>query len=144
MSFTGGDSREGREAAITAKLSRISKQQKITQDSKALELLANYAVDEAQEQKLKLDRRRGNRLHLARTGFTLQKFMSTFSQFMKAYSGLNDVAKGIDNQYGALVTGALSVLFQVRIPFFGWLVHRVPLLLICHRLARISKAVRRR
>lgn len=119
MSITGGDSRKAREAAITAKLSKISKQQKITQDSKALQLLANYAVDEVQEQKLKLDRRRGNRLPLARAGPTLQKFMSTFSHFMKAYSGLNEIAKGVDNQYGALVTGALSVLFQVRIPFSG-------------------------
>ena len=116
MSITGGDSRKAREAAIAAKLSRISKQQKITQDSKALQLLANYAVVEVQEQKLKLDRRRGNRLPLVKTGPTLQKFMSTLSQFMKAYSGLNEIAKGVDKQYGTLVTGALSVLLQVGIP----------------------------
>lgn len=110
------DARKAREAAICAKLSRISKQHKVTQDSKALQLLANYAVDEVQQQKTELETRRRARSPFAKTGNALQKFMSILSQFMKAYSGLNDVAKGADSQYGALVTGALSVLLQVSVP----------------------------
>ncbi|KAL8702462.1 MAG: hypothetical protein Q9201_004367 [Fulgogasparrea decipioides] len=107
------DSRKAREATIAAKLKNISKQRNITQDSKTPQVLAHYAVDELQQQKTKLDERRGARPYLAKWSITLQKFISTTAEWMKAYSGLNDVAKGVDNQYGGLVTGALSVLLQI-------------------------------
>ena len=131
MSFTDEDARRSRiarEAAIRAKLEKLSKQQNVTTDSKALQVLADYAVDEVQEQKTKLDERRKARAHFARSGNALQKFMSTLSQFLKAYSGLIDVANGVDNQYGGLVIGALSVLVQVGNP--------IPLIRIMHLLIR--------
>ena len=116
MSIANEDSRKIREEAITAGLNKISKEQKITQDEKALQLLANHAVDEFQRQKSKIDLRRRTRLPFTRSANSVQKFVSTISEFLKAYSGLNEVAKGVDNQYGGLVTGALWVLVQVGIP----------------------------
>ncbi|KAL8719984.1 MAG: hypothetical protein Q9181_007983 [Wetmoreana brouardii] len=107
------DPQKAREAKITARLSKISKQQNVTQDSKRLQLLTHSAVDEAQQQKTRLHERRLARPCFAKSSVALQEFMSTISQFMKAYSGLNEVAKGVDSQYGGLVTGALSVLVQI-------------------------------
>ncbi|KAL8908078.1 MAG: hypothetical protein Q9171_005596 [Xanthocarpia ochracea] len=107
------NSRRAREIAIKEKISRITKQQKIPQDIVALEKFMNDAVAEYQKQKTKLDEQRGNRQPLAKLGNTLQRFTYTWSQFMKVYAGLNEVAKGVDNQYGALASGTLGVLLQV-------------------------------
>lgn len=104
-----------REAAIKEKLTRIAKQQNVSQHSVAYEKLANDTVAEYQKQKTKLDERRRNRQPLAKFGYTLQSFTNTWSQFMKVYAGVNEVAKGIDNQYGALASGALAVLVQVSV-----------------------------
>ncbi|KAI4256876.1 MAG: hypothetical protein L6R42_005972 [Xanthoria sp. 1 TBL-2021] len=70
-------------------------------------------VAEAQKGKTKLDERRKNRQPLAKFGNTLQSFTSTWYQFTQVYAGMNDVAKGIDSQYGGLASGALMVLLQV-------------------------------
>ncbi|KAL8741197.1 MAG: hypothetical protein Q9184_008414, partial [Pyrenodesmia sp. 2 TL-2023] len=110
-------------------MSEITKQQKVSQDSEAsekllnivevsqdseaLEKLMNDTVAEKDKRKTKLDERRKNRPPLAKFGNTLQRFTHTWSQFMKVYAGLNEVAKGVDSQYGALATGALAVLLQI-------------------------------
>lgn len=99
------------------------REQKVTQEKSALQLLTNHAADQFPKQKSKLDLRRETRRPFARNANSLQKFMSTISDFLKAYSGLNEVAKGVDNQYGGLVTGALSLLVQVGIHIPCWLVH---------------------
>lgn len=111
MSSAGESSRRVREAAIKLKISRIAKQHNVSLESVTVEKL----VAEAQKGKTKLDERRKNRQPLAKFGNTLQSFTSTWYQFTKVYAGVNDVAKGIDNQYGALAIGALMVLLQVRL-----------------------------
>lgn len=117
ISSADESSRKGREAAIKERLSKITKQQKISQDSITLqkEMLTRDAVAEYQTQKMKLDERRGKRQPLAKFGSTLQRFTHAWSQFMKGHAGLNDAMKGIDSQYGGLASGALAVLLQVRV-----------------------------
>ncbi|KAL8895481.1 MAG: hypothetical protein Q9207_008157 [Kuettlingeria erythrocarpa] len=89
-------SRSAREAVIRKKINKISKQHKVSQDIFALEKVANHAVAEYEGQRTKLDERRENRQLLAKYGVTLQKFTYTWSQFMKVYAGINEVAKSID------------------------------------------------
>ncbi|KAL9600470.1 MAG: hypothetical protein Q9179_003193 [Wetmoreana sp. 5 TL-2023] len=138
------DSRKAREATIAAKLKNISKQRNITQDSKTPQVLAHYAVDELQQQKTKLDERRGARPYLAKWSITLQKFISTTAEWMKAYSGLNDVAKGVDNQYGGLVTDKCPMTEKALtiVPARFWqAIRRPPKLGIDLKAAEIKKAI---
>ncbi|KAI4104301.1 MAG: hypothetical protein LQ339_003920 [Xanthoria mediterranea] len=109
MSSADRSSQSVREAAIRKKISRIAKQYNISLES----VNAEQLVAEAQKGKTKLDERRRTRRPLAKSGNTLQRFANAWSQFMKVYAGVNEVAKGIDNQYGALASGALMVLLQV-------------------------------
>ncbi|KAL8775344.1 MAG: hypothetical protein Q9209_000351 [Squamulea sp. 1 TL-2023] len=104
------DRQKKREAEINKRLEKISKQQKVEQDA---EKLAYYAMEQKQQEKSKLDERRLDRHCIAKRTTALQEFMSTASEFLKAYSGLNEVTKGVDSQYGGLVSGALSVFFQI-------------------------------
>ncbi|KAL8750952.1 MAG: hypothetical protein Q9199_006741 [Rusavskia elegans] len=115
MSSADESSRRVREAAIKLKISRIAKQHNVSlEHNPSLESVTiEELVAEAQKGKTKLDERRKNRQPLAKFGNTLQRFTSTWYQFTKVYAGVNDVAKGIDNQYGALASGALTVLLQV-------------------------------
>ncbi|KAL8854295.1 MAG: hypothetical protein Q9221_001009 [Calogaya cf. arnoldii] len=122
--------RRDREKVIIARLTKIRKQQKVpqdteaskkllndtvevSQDSEALTKLMNDTVVEKDKRKTKLDERRKNRQPLAKFGNTLQRFTHAWSQFMKVYAGLSEVAKGVDSQYGGLASGALTVLLQV-------------------------------
>jgi hypothetical protein len=40
----------------------------------------------------------------------------TFSNFLTSYSGIVEVVKGVDNNYGGIAYGTLSVLLAVGIP----------------------------
>ncbi|KAL9629702.1 MAG: hypothetical protein Q9204_005127, partial [Flavoplaca sp. TL-2023a] len=102
-------SRAVREAAIKDRLGKIAKQQNVILDNVTVEKL----VAEVQTWKTKLDERRRNRQSLAKFGNTLQAFTNTWSQFLKVYAGVCEIAKGIDNQYGAIASGALMVLLQI-------------------------------
>ncbi|KAL8709242.1 MAG: hypothetical protein Q9220_005985 [cf. Caloplaca sp. 1 TL-2023] len=107
------DSKKARETAIRARLTKISRQQNVEPKHGSLDNLACDAVIELQEQRTNLHRRRLARPPIARAGPIFQKFLSTFSQFMKTYHGLNEIAKGVHTQYGSLVIGTLSVLTQI-------------------------------
>lgn len=113
MSGDSSHLRQKREAALRSRLGRISDENKVRPREEAIQSLADHAMDRLQQEKMKLDTRRRVRLPFLRTSTTLQKFVSALSQFMKAYSGLNEIAKGVDSQYGGLVAGALSILLQV-------------------------------
>ena len=115
MNTTGGDSRRAREAALGAKVHQMCQDHRLTSDTKALQTFAEYAVDEVQLQRTKLENRRRARTYFGRSGNALQKFISALSEFVKVYNGFVEVAKGIDTQCGALVAGALTVLAQVRV-----------------------------
>lgn len=62
-----------------------------------------------------LEKRRKDRNWLAKAGNAVQVFMSDFSQFLDAYSGIGSVAKAADAKYGGLVTESLSLLLIVNI-----------------------------
>ena len=115
MTIRDGDLRKAREAALGAEIRKLCQHQKITWETETLQILADHSVDKVHLQRTKLEERRGARRYLGRSGNALQKFTSTLSEFIKVYNGLNEVAKGIDSQYGGLVTGALSVLAQVSV-----------------------------
>ena len=138
MSSADQSSRSVREAAIRQKVSRIAKQYNVSVEN----VTAEQLVAEAQKGKTKLDQRRRTRHPLAKWGNTLQRFANAWSQFMKVYAGVNEVAKGIDNQYGALASGALMVLLQVRLDRVSTPYTR-PRPLIPNRLERIKKPARR-
>ena len=116
VSTAEDDPQTRRKAVILQELNRISKQQKITpeQDAMSLQNLVESTVGEAQRLSKGLDNRRKTRTVFAKSGNALQKFTSTFSQFLKAYPGISDLSKGADAQYGGMVVGTLSLLFQVR------------------------------
>lgn len=98
---------------MEARLSSFCEHAKVTQSREACQALADFSVNEMQQQKMKLDDQRRARRSFLKAGHALQKFMSTLAQFIKAYSGLSELAKGADIQYGGLVTGALSLLLQI-------------------------------
>ncbi|KAL8878093.1 MAG: hypothetical protein Q9198_004028 [Flavoplaca austrocitrina] len=102
-------SRTVRDAAIKERQGKIAKQQNVNLDNVTVDEL----VAEAQMWKTKLDERRRNRQSLTKSGNTLQRFTNTWSQFLKVYAGVCEIAKGIDNQYGAIASGAFMVLLQV-------------------------------
>ena len=138
MSSADQSSQSVREAAIRKKISRIAKQYNVSLES----VTAEQLVAEAQKGRTKLEERRRTRHPLAKWGNTLQRFANAWSQFMKVYAGVNEVAKGIDNQYGALTSGALMVLLQVRLDRVSTRCAQ-PRPLIPYRLERIKNPARR-
>lgn len=52
-------------------------------------------------------------------GKWIQTWLDTFSAFLTNYSGIVEVVKGVDNQYGGIAYGTLSVLLCVSLPFLG-------------------------
>lgn len=116
VSSTEDDPQARRKAVILQELSRISKQHKITLDEDVISLqnLVEVTVGEAQRLSKGLDKRRATRTVFGKSGNALQKFTSTFSQFLKAYPGISDLSKGANAHYGGMVVGTLSLLFQVR------------------------------
>ena len=139
--FTAEDDPRGvRKKKILEQLAQISKQQNIPQkDIKSLQKLVEDAVKDVEWLGKGLDEQRATRNFFSKSGNALQKFASSFSKFLKAYSGISELSKGVDSQYGGMVVGALSLLFQVRI-FTHSLEKAVPL--IPHRSGRTRRAVR--
>lgn len=78
-------------------------------DLKAMRKL-RLSNDEAQ--RWKKTRREGAR----KIGKGLQSFLCRFSDFLEAYSGIVEMMKGADQQYGGLAYGTLSLLLSVSVP----------------------------
>lgn len=58
---------------------------------------------------LVFDRSKGG--HKIGTGF--QSFLTTFADFLESYSGIVELVRGVDDQYGGLAYGTLSLLLSV-------------------------------
>lgn len=71
------------------------------------------AVEEANNQKTLWGTRRkqGSRM----IGSTIQTFAHNFSAFLASYSGIVEIVKTGDNQFGGLAYGTLSLLLSVGI-----------------------------
>lgn len=50
----------------------------------------------------------------SKTSKHVQNFTTRFSQFLESYSGIVEVLKGADQQYGGVAYGTLSVFLVVR------------------------------
>ena len=50
----------------------------------------------------------------SKTSRHVQNFTTRFSQFLESYSGIVEVLKGADQQYGGVAYGTLSVFLVVR------------------------------
>ena len=61
----------------------------------------------------KEDRQRSSR----KAGVALQRWLNAFAGFLESYSGIVEVVKAADQQYGGLAYGTLSILLGV-----GWVV----------------------
>jgi hypothetical protein len=61
----------------------------------------------------KEDRQRSSR----KAGVALQKWLNAFAGFLESYSGIVEVVKAADQQYGGLAYETLSILLGV-----GWVV----------------------
>lgn len=74
--------------------------------------LATLAVEEANTEKTRWGTRRkqGSR----QIGSTIQRFAKNFSAFLESYSGIVEMVKTGDNQYGGLAYGTLSLLLSVN------------------------------
>ena len=48
-----------------------------------------------------------------KVGTGIQSFMTTFSEFLESYSGIVELVKAADNQYGGLAYGTLSLFLSV-------------------------------
>ena len=140
MSTAEDDPRGVRKKKILEQLAQISKQQNIPQkDIKSLQKLVENAVKNVERLGKRLDEQRATRNIFSKSGNALQKFASSFSRFLKAYSGISELSKSVDSQYGGMVVGALSLLFQVRkfTHSLGRIVRLIP-----PRSGRTSRAVR--
>ena len=82
-------------------------------DSNSFNRLALSEVRKTKEHKesWSLKRKSGAR----NIGTGVQRFCNAFSSYLSAYTGIVEVVKGIDNQYGGLAYGTLSVLLSVSL-----------------------------
>jgi hypothetical protein len=108
-------SRRVRADNIRQNLIRISEKYHLTpiEDLDTLEKLADDAANQVQNLEKRLEGRRAARSIPAKSGHALQQFASTIHDFLKVYSGVVEVSKGVDAQYGGIVCGALSLLVSV-------------------------------
>ena len=108
-----------REAYIRERMEKLRVQYQISlddisADENGLQKLAEQSTAQVSLARKKLLERRRARNFFKRSGNSLQKFISSLSQFLKAYPGLNDISKGADAQYGSLISGSLLLLVRVR------------------------------
>jgi len=82
-------------------------------DDKALEILLSECLDDAQHQRGKIQQ---NQKIMKRVGKKTVVFANNFSSFLQAYSGIVEIMKGTDQQYGGLAYSTLSLLLIVREP----------------------------
>ena len=81
-----------------------------TADADSLEKLLSHRLNEATGRR---DKHAGNQQSIVRVGKATQTFASNFSGFLEAYSGIIEIMKGADQQYGGVAYSALSLLLIV-------------------------------
>lgn len=75
-------------------------------------LLSNYlAIAKGQR-----DKNKDGSRPLARAGSKAVRFATNFLSFLQAYSGIVEIMKGADLQYGGLAYSTLSLTLIVRTP----------------------------
>lgn len=82
-------------------------------DAELLKRLVAGCLADAKGQK---EQHEDNKNLLRRVGNNTVVFVNNFSGFLQAYSGIVEVMKGADNQYGGLAYSTLSLLLIVRQP----------------------------
>ena len=85
-------------------------------ESMPLQRLSDYVIQEMktmEDANINLSRKRLSGLRKAAANF--QEFTQTFSQFLRAYSGIVDIIQGADAQYGNVASATLSLLFVVSV-----------------------------
>lgn len=121
--FRKGSSQETLVASRTAKTfdctkedveNRIVEMDAEVNDGEDVASTSEDALRNAQEKfsQWRLARRSGTGRKIA-TG--LQGFLVTFSDFLESFSGIVEIVKGADQQYGGLAYGTLSVLLTVAV-----------------------------
>ncbi len=81
-----------------------------TADADSLEKLLSHRLNEATGRR---DKHAGNQRSIVKVGKATQTFASNFSGFLQAYSGIIEIMKGADQQYGGIAYSALSLLLIV-------------------------------
>ena len=81
-----------------------------TADADSLEKLLSHRLNEATGRR---DEHAGNQRRIVKVGKATQTFASNFSGFLQAYSGIIEIMKGADEQYGGAAYSALSLLLIV-------------------------------
>jgi hypothetical protein len=113
----GSTERQIRENNIREKLYKISKKhhRPLVEDLATLQKLVSDAANQVPLLEKEVKKRRSARSILSKSGLALQKFTSTFAQFLEVYSGVVDISKEADAHYGGLICSALSLLVVVSI-----------------------------
>ena len=73
-----------------------------------LEQIVQEVLEDAKDQKGRWVKNR------SKASTHVQKFATSFSSFLQSYSGIVEVVKGADQQYGGLAYGTLSMFLIVR------------------------------
>ena len=81
-----------------------------TANAESLEALLLHSLNEATGQR---DKHTSNQRRIVRIGKATQTFANNFSSFLQAYSGIIEIMKGADEQYGGAAYSALSLLLIV-------------------------------
>lgn len=81
-----------------------------TANAESLEELLSNRLNEATGQR---DKHASNQQKIVKVGKATQAFANNFSSFLQAYSGIVEIMKGADQQYGGVAYSALSLLLIV-------------------------------
>ena len=81
-----------------------------TAGADSLEKLLSHSLYDATGQR---DKHASSQKTIVKVGKTTQTFASNFSSFLQAYSGIIEIMKGADQQYGGVAYSALSLLLIV-------------------------------
>ena len=82
-----------------------------TANADSLEKLLSQSLYDATGQR---DKHASNQKTIIKVGKATQTFATNFSSFLQAYSGIIEIMKGADQQYGGVAYSALSLLLIVR------------------------------
>lgn len=81
-----------------------------TADAESLEQLLSHCLNEATARR---DTHISDKRTIVKVGKATQTFANNFSGFLQAYSGIIEIMKGADQQYGGVAYSALSLLLIV-------------------------------
>ena len=83
-----------------------------TANAESLETLLSHRLNEATGQR---DKHASNQPKILKIGKATRTFANNFSSFLQAYSGIIEIMKGADQQYGGVAYSALSLLLIVGV-----------------------------